>query len=133
MTALVILGLGQSLVPSLLRTACSTLTIAHRHSAPGPDDGRDGFLISQETSVESRQESETDAETTDTCEILECLGWPEGIADRRSAPLGDGSSWSEALPRDQGRTAALQRRSWTLSVLTSTPDSLPTKLCRFLC
>lgn len=133
MTALVILGLGQSLVPSLLQIPYSTLTIAHRHSAPVSDDGRGGFLISQEAPVEPRQESETDGETADTCEVLECLGWPEGIADRRSAPLGDGLSWSEALPRDHGRTASLLRRSWTLSVLTSTPDSLPTKLCRFLC
>ncbi len=133
MTALVILGLGQSLVPSLFRTACSTLTIAHRRAAPGPDDGRDGFLISQASPVEPRQENEADGEAAGTSEILEGLGWLAGIAERRSAPLDDAPSWSEALPRDHGRLAALLRRSWALSVLTSTADGLPAKLCRFLC
>jgi hypothetical protein len=133
MTALVIAGLAQSLVPSLLRTALSTLTVVHRHASPGPNEGTGGFLISQETSVVSRQESEADAEATDTCEILEGLGWPEGIAERRSTSVGEAASRSEALPRDDGRAASLLRRSWALSVLTPDPGSLPAKLCRFLC
>jgi hypothetical protein len=132
-TVLVILGLVQSIVPSLFRIDRSTLSISSRHATPASDEARGSFLISQTLNVESRQENEADGETTDSSELLECILWQEGIAERRSDRLFDLSRSPDRLIEDQGRNVSELRRSWSRSTLGSSRESLPAKLCRFLC
>jgi hypothetical protein len=135
---LAILGLVQTLAPTLMRHIRPSLSISIRFrvSTLHSECGQVAVLTPPTVAPEGAQEGS--AESTDSTEVLELesLCWFEGTETPRVVPRFSAAAEPVVImpvPSSTDDPGQVRNASWTLGLARRAPTDRSTQLCRFLC